>query len=66
MSKTAMTVTELVIALGIGPNTAMFSVIYGVFLSDWGEGDRLMVLWAKPRDNGIRNRGSCKNSGGRN
>jgi hypothetical protein len=44
MSKTAMTVTELVIALGIGPNTAMFSVIYGVFLSDWGEGDRLMVL----------------------
>jgi putative ABC transport system permease protein len=47
----------LVIALGIGPNTAMFSVIHGVFLVDWGEHGRLVVLGAKPRDNSIEWRG---------
>jgi putative ABC transport system permease protein len=43
----------LVIALGIGPNTAMFSAIYGVFWAGWAESSRMVVLWAKPRDNSI-------------
>jgi len=48
----------LVIALGIGPNTAMFSVIYSVFFAGWAESSRMVVLWAKPRDNSIEWRGS--------
>ncbi len=48
----------LVIALGIGPNTAMFSVIYGVFWAGWAESSRNVVLWAKPRDNSIEWRGT--------
>jgi hypothetical protein len=34
----------LVIALGIAPNTAMFSVIYGVFWAGWAESSRMVVL----------------------
>jgi putative ABC transport system permease protein len=48
----------LVIALGIGPNTAMFSVIYGVFWAGWAESSRMVVLWANPRDNSIEWRGT--------
>lgn len=48
----------LVIALGIGPNTAMFSVIYGVFWAGWAETSRNVVLWARPRDNSIEWRGT--------
>jgi putative ABC transport system permease protein len=47
----------LVIALGIGTNTAMFSVIYGVFWAGWAESSRNVVLWSKPRDNSIEWRG---------
>ena len=49
----------LVIALGIGPNTAMFSAIYGVFFAGWAESSRLVVLWANPRDNSIEWRGAA-------
>src|SRR5215510_12819593 len=49
----------LVIALGIGSNTAMFSVIYGVFWAGWAENSRMVVLWAKPHDNGIEWRGDA-------
>jgi hypothetical protein len=35
----------------------MFSVIYGVFLAEWGESSRWVVLEAKPRDNSIEWRG---------
>jgi putative ABC transport system permease protein len=48
----------LVIALGIGPNTAMFSVIHGVFFAGWAERSRMVVLYARPRDNSIVWRGS--------
>jgi putative ABC transport system permease protein len=46
----------LVMALGIGPNTAMFSAIYDVFLQPEeppGQGP-LVVLWAKPRNANAR------------
>jgi len=49
----------LVIALGIGSNTAMFSVIYGVFWAGWAESSRMVVLWAKPHNNGIEWRGDA-------
>ena len=49
-------VCVLVMALGIGPSTAMFSAIYDVFLQPEGprgEG-RLVVLWARPREANLR------------
>jgi putative ABC transport system permease protein len=39
----------LAVALGIGPNTAIFSVIYGVLWAppEWPEPEKVVVLWSK-------------------
>ena len=40
---------ELSLALGIGPNTAIFSVVYGIFLAPmpYPHPNQLVVLWSK-------------------
>jgi putative ABC transport system permease protein len=45
----------LAVALGIGPNTAIFSVIYGVLWApaEWPAPDEVVVVWSKT--NGFRN-----------
>jgi len=45
----------LVIALGIGPNTAMFSAIYSIFLAPapWSGKGEMVVLWSRSQGHGM-------------
>jgi putative ABC transport system permease protein len=49
----------LVMALGIGPNTAMFSILYGVFWGPTGNRNesRLVAIWSRPLDDSVKLRG---------
>ena len=49
------TAVVLVTALGIGPNTAMFSAIYSVFLAPapWAGKGEMVVLWSKTNNSGM-------------
>lgn len=51
----------IVIALGIGPNTAMFSILYGVFWGPTGNTNesRLVAIWSRPLDNSVQWRGTA-------
>src|SRR5215475_6113391 len=51
----------IVIALGIGPNTAMFSILYGVFWGPTGNTNesRLVAIWSRPLDNSMEWRGTA-------
>src|SRR5262245_17518969 len=52
-------VTLLTVALGVGANTAIFSIIHGVLLRPlpFGEPERLVTLWeVRPDDGGVPHR----------
>ena len=53
-------VAVLALALGIGPNTALFSIIHSVFYESMGfpEGDRLVMVWYRHIDGDTVGRGS--------
>jgi hypothetical protein len=44
----------VVVALGIGPNTAIFSVFYAALLEppDWGHAEQVMILWTTTPNGG--------------
>jgi putative ABC transport system permease protein len=50
------TVAVLTLALGIGPNAAIFSVIWGTFLAPlpYPNGDQLVVVWTKVKASEVR------------